>query len=422
MAGHPVDRVLAVRENTNTGWEATIGGRTLKPLVVEDGEGWILPAGTSGEVVLRFAPDTTYRAGLLLGGILLAVVVLLAVLPARQPTGRTSSTAVPRGRRRVTRSLPLLAVGAAALVLSSGLIGGLLVAAGFMLAVPGPRRLPWTADPRRARTIRRAVETWLPGALVLLAGWAYLESTRGTPTPWLQLAIVVALGALWLSTAARRRPVRRATPNPRGPSRCGVNRSPGGRAEATEPNKTDQRASRAAPPSPDHVSARRPGRPEETAEPEPTGGRANGLGAAGVASPGRVLVNGLAYLVPVLAARRLDPADLSELATALGLVAIVGVPGLGLQLAVAVHHARHGTSDTRRLTAVTAAVCAGASSRRRHCWSPLLTSQVEVPALLAVTTAAIVLSSAPSGSCRAASASCDSPPGWPCSPWAATAA
>ncbi|WCN81365.1 alpha-(1-_3)-arabinofuranosyltransferase [Micromonospora sp. LH3U1] len=216
VTNHPVDRVLAVRENTNTGWQATVDGRTLKPLVVDGWQqGWILPAGTSGEVLLRFAPDTTYRAGLLLGGLLLAVVVLLAVLPARQ---RTSSIAVAHVRRRATRSLPLLAVGAAALVLSSGLIGGLLVAAGFMLAVPGPRRLPWTADPRRARTIRRAVETWLPGALVLLAGWAYLESTQRNTNALLQLAIVVALGALWLSTAARRRPVRRATPTPAAPA------------------------------------------------------------------------------------------------------------------------------------------------------------------------------------------------------------
>ncbi|MBM0205501.1 DUF3367 domain-containing protein [Micromonospora sp. STR1s_5] len=213
VASHPVDRVLAVRENTNTGWQATLGGRTLKPLVVDGWQqGWILPAGAAGEVLLRFTPDTPYRAGLLLGGILLAVVVLLAVVPARQPTGRTSATAPPRGRRRVTRSLPLLAVGAAALVLWSGLIGGLLVAAGFMLAVPGPRRLPWPADPRRARTISRAVETWLPGALVLLAGWLYLDSTRRNTDALVQLTIVVALGALWLSTAARRRPVRRPTP------------------------------------------------------------------------------------------------------------------------------------------------------------------------------------------------------------------
>ncbi|MGN9813224.1 alpha-(1-_3)-arabinofuranosyltransferase [Micromonospora sp. BQ11] len=213
VTDHPVDRVLAVRENTNTGWRATIGGRTLEPVVVDGWQqGWVLPAGSSGEVVLRFAPDATYRAGLLLGGVLLAVVVVLAVLPTRQPAGPAPSTAAPRARRRATRSLPLLAVGAASLVLSSGLIGGLLVAAGFLLAVPGPRRLPWTADPRRARTISRAVETWLPGALVLLAGWLHLESEQRHTDALPQLAVVVALGALWLSTAARRRPVRRIAP------------------------------------------------------------------------------------------------------------------------------------------------------------------------------------------------------------------
>ncbi|MFC0002549.1 alpha-(1-_3)-arabinofuranosyltransferase [Micromonospora siamensis] len=207
----PVDRVLAVRENTNTGWQAVVGGRTLQPVVVDGWQqGWILPAGTSGEVVLRFAPDTAYRAGLLLGGVLLVTVVLLAVLPARRPAGPASSTAVPHGRRRATRSLPLLAVGAAALVLSSGLIGSLLVAAGFLLAVPGPRRLPWLANPGRARRISRAAETWLPGALVLLAGWSYGGSEQRHTDLLPQLAITVALGALWLSAAARRRPVSRA--------------------------------------------------------------------------------------------------------------------------------------------------------------------------------------------------------------------
>ncbi|MCO1596876.1 polysaccharide biosynthesis protein [Micromonospora sp. RHAY321] len=134
--------------------------------------------------------------------------------------------------------------------------------------------------------------------------------------------------------------------------------------------------------------------PRRQDRPGRTGGRDTGLGAAGVAvTLAGVLVNGMAYLVPVLAARRLDPADLSALATALGLVAIAGVPGLGLQLAVAVHHARHGSSDTRRLTAVTAAVCAGTLVVATPLLVAALDLPVEVPTLLAVTTAAVVLSS-----------------------------
>ncbi len=142
------------------------------------------------------------------------------------------------------------------------------------------------------------------------------------------------------------------------------------------------------------MRARRSPRSEGTAETERTGGRINGLGTAGAAvTLAGILVNGLAYLVPVLAARRLDAADLGALATALALVAIVGVPGLGLQLAVAVHHARHGPSDTRRITAITAAVCAGTLIAATPLLVTALDLPVETPALLAVTTAAIVLSS-----------------------------
>ncbi|MBM0277051.1 polysaccharide biosynthesis protein [Micromonospora tarensis] len=138
------------------------------------------------------------------------------------------------------------------------------------------------------------------------------------------------------------------------------------------------------------MSLRRPARPEGTVGTEPTAG----LGVAGVSvTLAGVLVNGLAYLVPVLAARRLDPADLSALAAALGLVAIVSVPGLGLQLAVAVHRARHGSSDTRRLTAFAAAACAGTLVVATPLLVAALDLPVEVPALLAVSAAAIVLSS-----------------------------
>ncbi|RZT81643.1 O-antigen/teichoic acid export membrane protein [Micromonospora violae] len=142
------------------------------------------------------------------------------------------------------------------------------------------------------------------------------------------------------------------------------------------------------------MSPRRAVGPEGTAQTELTRGWSTSLGTAGISvTLAGILVNGLAYLVPVLAARRLDPADLSALAAALGLVAIVGVPGLGLQLAVAVHHARHGPSDTRRLTAVTAAVCAATLIAATPLLVTALDLPVEMPALLAVTTAAIVLCS-----------------------------
>ncbi|WP_433321446.1 polysaccharide biosynthesis protein [Micromonospora chersina] len=103
--------------------------------------------------------------------------------------------------------------------------------------------------------------------------------------------------------------------------------------------------------------------------------------------------NALAYLVPVLAARRLDAADLGVLATALGLVAIASVPGLGLQLAVAVHHARHGRTTARRATLTTAALSGGVLVAATPLLATVLRIPAEVPALLAVTTVAVVLSS-----------------------------
>ncbi|MEV4664371.1 polysaccharide biosynthesis protein [Micromonospora echinofusca] len=88
-------------------------------------------------------------------------------------------------------------------------------------------------------------------------------------------------------------------------------------------------------------------------------GRARSLGTAGVAvTLAGVFVNGLAYVVPVLGARHLDPAQLSALATLLALGAIGGVASTGLQIAVAVHRARHGHAATARPTLLTVLVTA----------------------------------------------------------------
>ncbi|MGN9778667.1 polysaccharide biosynthesis protein [Micromonospora sp. H33] len=146
----------------------------------------------------------------------------------------------------------------------------------------------------------------------------------------------------------------------------------------------------------DHVS--RPADGADVTRPRAVVAAVRALGTAGLAvTAAGILGNGLAYVAPVLAARQLGAADLSALATALGLIAIASVPGFGLQLAVAVHHARHGPSATRRAALVTATLCAGALVAA----TPLLTTSlrlpVEVPVLSAITTAAIVLSCRPLG-------------------------
>jgi hypothetical protein len=85
-------------------------------------------------------------------------------------------------------------------------------------------------------------------------------------------------------------------------------------------------------------------------------------GRAGlVVTAATAAANLLAYLPPLLAARRLSPADLGALATALALVAIATMPGVGLQTAVAVSAARSGGPvAAARLAWLTALACGGA--------------------------------------------------------------
>ncbi|WBB55542.1 polysaccharide biosynthesis protein [Verrucosispora sp. WMMD573] len=117
------------------------------------------------------------------------------------------------------------------------------------------------------------------------------------------------------------------------------------------------------------------------------------LGAAGAAvTVATVVTNALAYVVPMLGARRLTAADLGALATVLALAAIAAVPGFGLQIALAAHRARSGTGDTARLGLRTAALTAGVTVAA----APVLTIALRLPLaltlLLATTTFATVLS------------------------------
>ncbi|WP_199562427.1 polysaccharide biosynthesis protein [Micromonospora deserti] len=116
------------------------------------------------------------------------------------------------------------------------------------------------------------------------------------------------------------------------------------------------------------------------------------LGAAGAAvTVATMLTNALAYLVPVLGARRLTAADLGALAAVLALAAIAAVPGFGLQIAVAAHRARWGPSGTGRLALRTAAVTAGVTGAAAPVLAVALRLPVALTLLLAASTFATVL-------------------------------
>ncbi|GIE85820.1 polysaccharide biosynthesis protein [Actinoplanes regularis] len=115
------------------------------------------------------------------------------------------------------------------------------------------------------------------------------------------------------------------------------------------------------------------------------------LGRAGLAvTAATATANLLAYLPPVLGARRLAPADLGALAAALALVAIATMPGIGLQTAVAVAVARSGGRVVAARQAWLTALICGAGVLAA---APVL----RLPALLALLTVPAVLAGLPLG-------------------------
>ena len=130
--------VLRVAENANPGWVATLDGEPLEPMVLDGWQqGYVVPAGTGGRIDLQFTPDLPYRAGLL-GGALLAFLLLTCTVVGTIRSGRRPATVVEEARW--TR-LADNATSRAVLIAGSALIGGLPLAAGA-LAGAGLRSRP----------------------------------------------------------------------------------------------------------------------------------------------------------------------------------------------------------------------------------------------------------------------------------------
>lgn len=78
-------RVLVVNESYNRGWSAHLGDDELEAVRVDGWrQGFVVPAGSEGVVELTFGPDSVYRTSLMVGFALLAVLVALALIPARR--------------------------------------------------------------------------------------------------------------------------------------------------------------------------------------------------------------------------------------------------------------------------------------------------------------------------------------------------
>jgi arabinofuranan 3-O-arabinosyltransferase len=207
--------LLAVRENQNDGWAATLNGRTL-PKVTVDGwqQAWLLPAGQAATVELRFTPDPTYRTGLVLG---LAALVALCVLALVRPRDGPAR-AVPRTGESAAR-VGWIVAGSLVLPAVGGLLGlGLwLVVVALALALVRTGTLPRPA----ASVASVLAATCYLGAGCWLAVRPWGSDGYAGTSAVVQLLSVLALGAVCVSqlladepAAAAAAPARSSSPLP----------------------------------------------------------------------------------------------------------------------------------------------------------------------------------------------------------------
>ncbi|MEY2400306.1 MAG: arabinofuranan 3-O-arabinosyltransferase, partial [Ilumatobacteraceae bacterium] len=76
---------LAINENANDGWKASLNGRALQPVTLDGWrQGYLVPAGESGLVELRYEPTGSYRAALIIGLVLVVLLLIGAVIGGRR--------------------------------------------------------------------------------------------------------------------------------------------------------------------------------------------------------------------------------------------------------------------------------------------------------------------------------------------------
>ncbi|TYB48116.1 alpha-(1-_3)-arabinofuranosyltransferase domain-containing protein [Actinomadura chibensis] len=155
---------LAVNENFNDGWRASVGGAALRPVRLDGWkQGWVVPAGTRGVVTLTYGPDRAQRAAVA-GGLSLLLMLLVAALWP--------------GRARDRRGAPVVAGTGwpawAAVGLAAALGGWIAGAPG--LAVAAAVAAGCGAARGRGSAVARAAASPWPVAVAMLAGTGCLAA------------------------------------------------------------------------------------------------------------------------------------------------------------------------------------------------------------------------------------------------------
>ena len=92
------ESVVVTGQSFDTGWTATVDGRSLGAPTELDGQAaWVVPAGADRRVELRFAPQRTYRVALFLSALGVAVCLVLLLGPVRRRSGSTGAPPVRGG-------------------------------------------------------------------------------------------------------------------------------------------------------------------------------------------------------------------------------------------------------------------------------------------------------------------------------------
>jgi len=177
---------LALTENFNEGWRATLNGQRLRAVRLDGWrQAWVVPAGRGGVVHLSFPPGHLYHWLLVAGGAGIAVLLGLALWPWRRrraPPARSSDALT--GRLRTPHSVPVGAALAAGFVLGGVL--GVLVCTALLLVPRRPARLPAVAGVAFALA---GIAVFLsPGRLPGSASGAF-----GAPAQLLAMVAVVAV-------------------------------------------------------------------------------------------------------------------------------------------------------------------------------------------------------------------------------------
>jgi arabinofuranan 3-O-arabinosyltransferase len=193
---------LIVHESANLGWRATLDGQEL-PKVTIDGwqQGYLVPAGNGGTVDLVYTPTTTYRASLLLGGLLVVLLLGLALVPGRGPFPAAL------GARRL-HPVVLWAVAGVAMFVVGGIAGLALLALVWVMRFRWPHAPPLVAGGAFA----------VASVVVAMTQTAFPDDLRGAfgvPATVLSLLAIAAVAGALVPLPAR---FRRTGEEPSGPS------------------------------------------------------------------------------------------------------------------------------------------------------------------------------------------------------------